>query len=73
MPTTIILSSVFSSWPIMLAIYGGAAALVAALTILVALATSPRRHARRTRRAAHEAGSTSAPRQTASSGRHALV
>jgi hypothetical protein len=73
MPATIILSGVVGSWPIMCAIIGGAAALVVALTILVALATDPRHHARRTRHAAHRAGATSVPRQIASSDQHALV
>jgi len=72
MPTPIILSSFFSSWPILWAI-GGAAVLVVALMILIALATNPRRHARRTRHAAHPAGAASLPRQTAASDRHALV
>lgn len=73
MPTSIILSSVIGSWPILWAIFGGAAAVVIALTTLIALATSPRHHARRTRHAAHRPEAASLPRQTASSDRHALV
>jgi len=73
MPTPIILSSVIGSWPILWAIFGGAAAVVIALTILVALATSPRRHARHNRRAAHQPRTASLPSQRVSSEHHALV
>jgi hypothetical protein len=70
MPTTIILSGVLVSWPLLWLIYGSAAVMVLLLTALVALATSPRRRARH---AAHEAGTTSVPPETVSSDRHALV
>ncbi len=72
MPTSIILGSVIVSWPILWAIFGGAAAVLVALTTLVALATSPRHHARRTRHAAHRPA-TAVARERVPADRHALV
>jgi Na+-driven multidrug efflux pump len=64
MPTSIILTSVLISWPILWAILGGAAALVIALTTLVALATSPRHHARRAQHTAHQPATAAVQRET---------
>ena len=72
MPAPIILSNVSVPWPVIWAVFGGAAAVVVVLTTLVALATSPRHHARPTRHAAGQPGSAQLS-QEATADRDALV
>jgi hypothetical protein len=72
MPTAIILSSVISSWPILWAIFGGAAAAVVVLATFIGVATRPRRHGSHARHAIPEPG-TAEPPSRAASDQHALV
>ncbi|HTZ92150.1 MAG TPA: hypothetical protein VMB74_07140 [Streptosporangiaceae bacterium] len=72
MPTPIILSSVIASWPIMCAIFGGAAVAVVLLTMLVAVVTRPRHQRPRAWHAVPPAG-TAPSASRATSDQHALV
>ena len=73
MPAPIILSNVVVPWPIIWALFGGAAAVVVGLTTLVALAMSPRHRGRQTRHSAAQPPTAPLPSQDASADRHALV